>query len=358
VRRKNGKWGTRLARPGAMTRTQETVIAAGALTIGATLLARRMRAARIVDFRDRSVVITGARGLALELARQLGAEGARVTIAARVEGELERARQDLAARGSNVTTIVCDVGNRDAAQRLIRDVVARTGRIDVLINNAGIIQVGPLEHMQRGDFEEAMAVHFWGPLNTMVAAIPVMKRQGGGRIVNISSIGGRIGVPHLVPYCASKFALSGLSESVGAEVAKDNIYVTTVCPGMMRTGSPFNAWFKGRHRDEFAWFAIADSIPGMSIDSGRAAHQVIEACRHGDASLVITLPAKVAALAHAVAPEAVATAMALANRLVLPQPTDDDAGDQRHAGWQSLSDAAPSKLTTLTERAAVANNQL
>ena len=168
----------------------------------------------------------------------------------------------------------------------------------MLINNAGIIQVGPLDHMQPRDFEEAMAVHFWAPLHTMLAAIPHMRRQGGGRIVNISSIGGKIGVPHLAPYCASKFALTGLSDSLRGELAKDLIYVTTVCPGMMRTGSPFNAWFKGRHRDEFTWFAVSDSIPLMSIDSGRAAAQVIDACRHGDAAKGIALRVPSAAEAY------------------------------------------------------------
>jgi NAD(P)-dependent dehydrogenase (short-subunit alcohol dehydrogenase family) len=341
-----------------MTKKQETAIAAGALTLGAVLLTRRMRAARAFDFRSKSVLITGARGLALEMARQLGSEGALITVAARDEGELERARKDLLDRGIDATTIVCDVANRESAQQLVREVIARRQRIDVLINNAGVIQVGPLEHMQRGDFEEAMAVHFWGPLHTMLAAIPEMKRQGGGRIVNISSIGGKIGVPHLAPYCASKFALTGLSDSIRAEVAKDNIHVTTVCPGMMRTGSPFNAWFKGRHRDEFAWFVISDSLPGMAIHASRAAAQVIDACRYGDAELVITLPAKLAVMINGILPEAVATMMALANRLVLPQPTGDDSGDHRRSGWQSQSDAAPARLTTLTERAAAENNQL
>ncbi len=148
--------------------------------------------------------------------------------------------------------------------------------------------------MERADFEQAMAVHFWGPLQTMTAAIPVMRRQRFGRIVNVSSIGGKIGVPHLTPYCASKFALTGLSDSMRAEIAKDGIHVTTVCPGMMRTGSPFNAWFKGRHREEFAWFAIADSLPVGSIDAARAASQIVDACRHGDAELVISWPAKLA----------------------------------------------------------------
>jgi NAD(P)-dependent dehydrogenase (short-subunit alcohol dehydrogenase family) len=340
-----------------MNKTQQTALAAGAATLGAALIARRVRAARSMAFDGCSVVITGgSRGLGLLLARHFGREGARVTLAARDEAELQRARDDLAGRGIQATTLVCDVGNREDAERLIRDVVARTGRIDVLINNAGVIKVGPLDHMQRGDFEEAMAVHFWGPLHTILAAIPEMRRRGGGRIVNISSIGGKIGVPHLAPYCASKFALTGLSDSVRGELAKDGIHVTTVCPGMMRTGSPFNAWFKGRYRDEFTWFAISDSIPVASIDGARAAAQVVDACRHGDAELVITLPAKLAIVANAIMPESIALAMEWANRL-LPAATDE-SGDRPRTGWQSGSNWAPSRLTRLTERAAAANNEL
>src|SRR5215208_2646922 len=101
-----------------MTRTQETAIAAGALTVGAALLARGLRASRTMDFNGRSVVITGgSRGLGLLIARQLGQEGARITIAARDRAELDRARQDLTARGIDATIVVCDVGDRDEAQR-------------------------------------------------------------------------------------------------------------------------------------------------------------------------------------------------------------------------------------------------
>jgi NAD(P)-dependent dehydrogenase (short-subunit alcohol dehydrogenase family) len=343
----------------SMTKTQETALAAGALGVGAALLARSLRASRTIDFHGTSVVITGgSRGLGLLVARELGRQGARLTIAARDRAELDRARHDLEGRGIDATMVVCNVANRDEAERLVDEVVERTGRIDVLINNAGLIQVGPLEHMDLHDFEAAMAVHFWGPLQTMTAALPAMRRQRAGRIVNISSVGGKIGVPHLAPYCASKFALTGLSESVRAEVAKDGIYVTTVCPGLMRTGSPFNAWFKGRHRDEFTWFAISDSLPLASIDATRAASQIIDACRHGDAELVISWPAKLAVMANAVMPEAVAMVMNLANQLLLPGPTEDASGDEAHSGWQSPSNWAPSKLTRRTERAAAENNEL
>jgi NAD(P)-dependent dehydrogenase (short-subunit alcohol dehydrogenase family) len=302
-------------------------------------------------------VTGGSRGLGLLIARQLAAEGATVVVAARDQAELDRAREDVCGRGGTCEVMACDVGVREQAERLIHETLDRHGRIDLLVNNAGVMKVGPLDHMEHADFEEAMAVHFWGPLHTTLAVIPAMRRQGGGRIVNISSIGGKIGVPHLTPYCASKFALTGLSDSIRGELAKDHIYVTTVCPGMMRTGSPFNAWFKGNHRDEFTWFAIADSIPVASIEGGRAAAQVIDAARHGDAELVITLPAKLAVIANAVVPEVVAFMMATANSVVLPPPSEA-AGPEAHSGWQSLSNWAPSKLTRLTERAASENNEL
>ena len=340
-----------------MNNKQQTAVAASALAVGAALIARRLRSGRAIRFHNRSVVITGgSRGLGLLIARELGREGARLTLAARDRAELERARQDLASRSIEASIITCDVGDRGQAERLVDEVVKQRGTIDVLINNAGIIQVGPLEHMKLRDFQDAMATHFWGPLHTILAAVPGMRRNGGGRIVNISSIGGKIGVPHLAPYCASKFALTGLSDSVRGELAKDNILVTTVCPGMMRTGSPFNAWFKGRHRDEFTWFAISDSLPLATIDGTRAARQIIDACRYGDAELVITWPAKLAVIANAVLPEAVALGMSIANQL-LPCPTNE-SGDQARSGWQSLSDWAPSKLTTLTDRAAAENNEL
>jgi short-subunit dehydrogenase len=340
-----------------MTSKQQTALAATALTLGSALIARRLRAARTMDFRGRSVLITGgSRGLGLVLAREFGRLGGRVTIAARDRGELERAREDLVNRGVDVEIAVCDIRQRGEIEQLVQQIVTRTSTIDVLINNAGVIQVGPYDHMDVPDFEEAMAVHFWAPLHAMRAVIPAMRQQGSGRIVNISSIGGKIGVPHLAPYCASKFALTGLSESLHAELAKDGIYVTTVCPGLMRIGSPYNAWFKGNHRDEFTWFAISGSMPAITVAGERAAGQIVEACRRGDAELVISWPAKLAVIASAMSPNTVALAMDLANR-VLPRPTDE-SGDTSRSGWQSQTPWAPSRLTRLGDRAAAANNEV
>lgn len=216
-----------------------------------------------------------------------------------------------------MSVLECDLSNRGEGTRIVDRVIAERGRLDVLVNNAGVIKVGPVEHMHTVDFEEAMEVHFWSPLQTMMAAVPAMKSQGGGRIVNISSIGGKVGVAHLVPYCASKFALTGLSTALRGELAKDNIAVTTVSPGLMRTGSPFNAWFKGHHREEFAWFSISGSLPLLTIDAARAARQIVHAARCGQAELVVGWPAKLAVVANALAPSAVAHAMQTANA-VLP----------------------------------------
>src|SRR5262249_20426391 len=159
----------------------------------------------------------------------------------------------------------------------VQHVKEALGPVDVLINNAGVIQVGPMEVQTPEDYEVALRTHFWGPLHMTLAVLPHMKARRSGRIVNISSIGGKITAPHLLPYCASKFALTGLSEGMRAELMKDGIQVTTVCPGMIRTGSPYNALFKGRNRAEFAWFTILDSLPVISMSANRAARIILRA---------------------------------------------------------------------------------
>ena len=170
---------------------------------------------------------------------------------------------------------------------MVAAVSNRFHQIDVLVNNAGVIQVGPIEVMTHEDFELAMQAHLWGPLNTILAVLPSMRQRREGRIVNISSIGGKVAVPHLVPYSASKFALVGLSKGLRAELMKDNVVVTTVCPGLMRTGSPRNADFKGQHRFEYAWFSISDALPLLTVSAENAARQIVQACKRGQAELVI-----------------------------------------------------------------------
>ena len=208
--------------------------------------------------------------------------------------------------------------------------------------------------MTLDDYQESLSTHLWGPLYTMMAVLPEMRSRKEGRIVNISSIGGLVSVPHLVPYCTGKFALAGLSEGVRAEALKDGVCVTTVYPGLMRTGSPRNAYFKGKHRAEYAWFSISDAMPLFSVSAERAARAIVSACERGSARLVISLPAKIAAAAFHLIPGS-ATALALVERM-LPGP--GGIGSQRAPGKESTSFLSPSPLTALNERAAVRNNEV
>ncbi len=338
---------------------------AGIASLGAGagffLASRAARRRPAMDFQGKSVLITGgSRGLGLLLARRFAALGARLTIVARDPTELDLARRELSALfGARVLALPADVSNQEDMEWAVERAAERFGRLDVVVNNAGIIQVGPLEHMAIEDFENAMAVHFWGPLYTILAALPYLAEQGGGRIVNIASIGGKLAVPHLLPYSASKFALVGLSNGLQAELAKDKIYVTTVCPGLMRTGSHVNARFKGRQQKEFAWFALSDSFPLASMSGERAARRIVEACRRGEPQLILSPQARAATLAAALMPNLMARLLQLVNRW-LPSPVADggEGSDEDRAGWQSGSRWVPSLLTRLADVAAVRNNEL
>jgi NAD(P)-dependent dehydrogenase (short-subunit alcohol dehydrogenase family) len=335
-------------------------IGGAVVSLGTVLLgAAGLRRLRPYELSGKVVVITGgSRGLGLVLAREFASRGARVAICARDAAELARARVQLADRGFDVLSYPCDIRDRDSVEDFVQLVTAQLGPVDVVVNNAGVIQAGPLEEMTLEDFQEAIDTYFWGPLHLVLSVLPQMRQRKTGRIVNISSIGGKLGVPHLLPYSAGKFALTGLSEGLRAELMREGIVVTTVCPGLMRTGSPVQAMFKGQRPQEYAWFAISDSLPLASIDAGRAAHQIIDACRHGDAELVITVQAKMAILARTAVPELFSDAMTLLNRL-LPGPAPV-GGDQARPGRDSESEwAGPGTLLAApTYDAARENNEL
>jgi len=315
-----------------------------------------LRGLRRFDFRDRTVLITGgSRGLGLVLARQFAQEGARVILCARDTEELERAAADLVERGADVWTHDCDVTDRAQVQGMVERVLDECGALDVVVNNAGIIQAGPMETMTPQDYEEAIRTHLYGPMHVIDAALPHMRRRGAGRVVNISSIGGLISVPHLLPYCSSKFALVGYSMGLRSELARDGIVVTTVCPGLMRTGSPRNAYFKGQHRAEYAWFKAASSLPFGSMSGERAARKIVDACRYGDGLVVLGVPFQLAALAAAVGPNLASDVLAGIHRLL---PGAGGIGRERALGSESESAWSQTWLTEATDRAAVRNNEI
>jgi NAD(P)-dependent dehydrogenase (short-subunit alcohol dehydrogenase family) len=297
-----------------MTRIATGAAVAGAGVVGAVLRDRRARR----TLRGSVAVVTGAsRGLGFLVARELGRAECRLVICARDERELDEAARDL-GRDAEVLAVRCDVGRRADVERLVAEALGRFGRVDVLVNNAGVIDVGPLETMTEDDFARALDVMFWGMVHPTLALLPHMRARRSGRIVNVTSIGGKISVPHLVPYGCAKFAAVGFSEGLRAELRRDGIRVVTVVPGLMRTGSHVNAGFKGRQEREYAWFALGATLPLVSMDAERAARAIARAAARGTAEVTLSVPAKLAARFHGVFPGAAADLLGLVNRFVLP----------------------------------------
>ncbi len=335
---------------------KRTLLFSAGGVVGAGWLLSRV-ARRRFDFADKVFLITGgSRGLGLVLARQICSAGGRVALLARKQAELDRAAEELSERGAEVLTVTCDLTNPQEIEQAVRTIIEHFGALDAVINNAGIIEVGPYQHMSREDYERAMRVHFWAPYHLTMAALPHLRRRPEARIVNITSIGGKIAVPHLAPYCASKFAAVGFSNALRPELARERIYVTTVAPGMMRTGSHVNAQFKGDHGAEFSWFAASAGLPLISMKAERAAAKILRACKRGLPFLGMPLSTKFAIAADALLPNTTAHALAIANRL-LPSPTDD-SGDRLQSGWASREDSnVPKWATHFADRNIARNNE-
>ena len=294
------------------------------------------------------VLITGgSRGLGFLLAMEFARRGCRVAICSRNVAALEHARQLLERQGAEAMSVQCDVADRQQVEAMVERVTARFGRVDILVNNAGIIQVGPIQNQTLEDFQRAMEVIFWGTLYPTMAVLPQMLERHSGRIVNITSIGGKVSIPHLLPYGAAKFAATGLSEGLGAELAKEGIRVVTVVPGLMRTGSHLAAEFKGQAEGEYRWFALGASLPLISMNARRAARRIVDAVARGETEPIISIPANLLARLHGLFPGATINALGLVNRLVLPGPgkaTTSLTGMETH---QRLASPVLSILTAL-----------
>lgn len=300
-----------------MKRRHQVLI--GMAGLGGLALATRalLRHRRKIDLAGKVVVVTGSSsGFGLLIARQAARMGARLVLAARGEADLRAAAADLKATGADVLAVPTDLADEGQARNLIARAIERFGRVDVLVNNAGIISVGPVETMTVDDYKAAMAINFWGELYPTLAVLPHMKAQGAGRIVNVSSVGGRISVPHLLPYCASKFALTGLTEGLRAELARSNILVTGVYPGTIRTGGHTHATFKGDRNAEYTWFALSDTVPIASTSADYAARRLWDAALHGDPEVVIGWNARLAVVLHNLFPEWTVELMSVVNRLL------------------------------------------
>ncbi|MDQ6701076.1 MAG: SDR family NAD(P)-dependent oxidoreductase, partial [Acidobacteriota bacterium] len=333
-------------------------VAVAATGIGAGLLGLKLfRRSKEPELAGEVAIITGgSRGLGLLLAHEFAREGCRIAICARDEEELSRARQELEKRGAEVLAVRCDVTDREDVQHLIDATVRRFGQVDILVNNAGLIQVGPVQSKTIDDFDAAMKVMFWGTVYPTLTLLPEFVSRKKGRIVNITSIGGKVSVPHLLPYTCAKFAAAGFSEGLRAELAPEGITVTTIAPGLMRTGSYLNALFKGDREAESKWFSLGASLPGISISAKRAARQIVTAAKRGESERVLSSPAKLLAKFHGLFPGATSDILGLISGAILP---DDNAKNRARKGSKmaGLRSPAMSALLLLGRLAARKFNQ-
>lgn len=328
-----------------------TAIATGLLAYAGWKALRTAREAEIAG--AVALVTGGSRGLGLLIAEELVDAGCRVAICARDGHELEIARTQLERSGAEVLAVPCDVSDPLQVGQMIETIEAELGPVELLVNNASIIQVGPLESLELRDFERAMEINYWGTVHTTLAVLPEMRRRRAGRVVNITSIGGKVAIPHLLPYDCAKFAVVGFSEGLRTEVARQGISVTTVVPGLMRTGSPVNAFFKGDAAKEFAWFSLGDATPISAMSARRAARQIVSAARRGDAEVTLSWQAKLLRITHDLFPGATTDLLGLVNRL-LPTSTGP-TGQVR--GMEIATPVSPSPITGMMNRAARGNNQ-
>ncbi|MGH3153222.1 MAG: SDR family NAD(P)-dependent oxidoreductase [Streptosporangiaceae bacterium] len=337
--------------------------------VTAGILAGTVRAARRApdDIRGEVAVITGAsRGLGLLLARELARHSCPLVICARDQAELDRAAGQLRAAGTEVTAVGCDVADEASAQLLVDTALERYGRLDIVISNAGIIQVGPVQAADATHYDTALQTMALAPVRLALAALPVMRSQGHGRIVTIASIGGKLSVPHLLPYSTAKFAAVGFSEGLRAELGRGPVTVTTVVPGLMRTGSHLQARFTGQAGKEFTWLALGASLPLLSMDAERAARQIIGAVRRRRPEVILTPAGQLVSRLAGLSPGLTSQVLHLAQRLALPAPAGrfgtppaggGDDGTPGHELDPALPQKAFDRLTTLGRAAASRFNE-
>jgi NAD(P)-dependent dehydrogenase (short-subunit alcohol dehydrogenase family) len=300
-------------------------------------------------------VVTGAsRGLGFLLARELADRGHDLVVNARSESGLAVAAAELQDRGARVVTVAGDVADPAVGQRLVDTATGRFGRLDVLVTNAGSIQVGPAFAMRTAEFVAAMDLMFYGVLHPTLAALPVMTARGAGRILVVSSIGGKLPAPHLLPYVAAKHAAVGFAEGLRVEAVRHGITVTCAVPGLMRTGSPRNALFTGDQAAEHRWFTLGDSLPLVSMDAERAAARLVGAALRGRPEVALTPLAAIGMRVHGLAPSTTLRLLGLVNRLL---PTDETSRPLRPGHAVERPSRWFDALTGLTRRAARRHHQ-
>ena len=234
-----------------------------------------MEAAVVKKLENKVVLITGASsGIGAAIARLFAREGAKLALAAR---SLDKLRALAASLGPDTLPLQTDMADPAQVRQMVRRTIERFGRLDILVNNAGVGMYAAVSNMLPEQFEQVVATNWMGPVYAIQSAIPYMRKQGGGQIINISSVAGKVAIPWMGAYCSTKFALNALSDSLRMELAPDHIQVLSVCPGRIETPFVRNAF-----RD-----VATKPLPTDGISAERVARATLRASLHGKREIVV-----------------------------------------------------------------------
>ncbi len=275
--------------------------------LSAAALARRRRR---LDLEGRVAIVTGgARGLGLAITRTLVQQGCRVAICGRDEKVIARCVDEYRSRGFTILGQACDVSNPDQVKAFLELVLDSYGEVDILVNNAAQCYVGPASELDALDMQLALQNIFWGQFHWTMAVLPRMRARRFGRIVNITSLGGKLPIPHQAAYVAAKHAATGWSETLAAELEHEGIVVSTITPPPLRNGAPLHAHYNGSREREFTWFASALTSPLSATSADRVAGVVVEAIARGQHERAVSPLSWLVARAHGLAPNLVGTGL-------------------------------------------------
>lgn len=343
---------------------RQALVTAGVLGSLFWLGSRLARRRRRLELAGSKVLITGgSRGLGFAAARRFIEAGADVAIAARDEPQLDSAvhalRQHADALGLAPTLVglPADVSDAARAAWLIERARAELGGLDVLVNCAVEISVGPLEALTSADFEQAFRGIFMALYQPTMAAVPYFRAQRHGRIVNVTSIAGKLPIPHNAAYVVGKFATTGFSAVCAAELRKYGIRVSTVMPPPLRNGAWMNATYKGEAERELEWFVRALSSHAISIDPERAAKAIVNAARYGYAETMVAPSSWLQSRFYALLPEFTTALFAAMDAHRMPKPPLGARAAPPASGAELVATASDPAFRRLVRRSKPAAEQ-
>ena len=237
----------------------------------------------------RVAIITGASsGIGAATARKLAAEGIAVSLAARRSERLEALAKEIEESGGECLIVETDVTVRAQVEALVEETVNTFGRVDILINNAGVMLLSYMRNAHVDEWEKMIDVNLKGPLFGIGAVMPIMREQGSGHIINVSSMAGRRVFPSGAVYCGTKFGLHAITEGLRSELGhKNNIRATIIAPGVVATELTHHITDEDVNKRVEAMQSM-DSL--TSEDIANAIHYAIEQPAHVNVSEVLVLP--------------------------------------------------------------------